>query len=57
MEFANDNDRAKALAWWRGMTEEQQKAVVAKYFNVSAFFAISKSSNMIQRMWSKEVGG
>jgi hypothetical protein len=56
MEFVNDNDRAKALVWWRGMTEEQQKAMVAKYFNISAFFAISKSSNMIQRIWTKEVG-
>ena len=51
-----NTNRTLALQWWRGMSEEQQTAVVVKHkFPESFVGAVSASSSMVQQIFEKEI--
>lgn len=49
------NNRARALEWWRGLTQDQQNDMVKKYFPDYSFILISTSTYKIEIMWETEI--
>ena len=47
----NMETRAKALAWWRGMTEEERKNIVKRHYPSLDFELFSLSSSKIERLY------
>ena len=49
-----ENNRAKALVWWRQLTPSQQQEVVKKHFPDSFFEFVASSSSKIEQMFNIE---
>jgi hypothetical protein len=45
------NNRENALKWWRGLTIQEQKDVVKKYYPSVQFELFTLSSSKIERLY------
>lgn len=58
--MSDNSSRAKALEWWRSLSESNQKVAVRKWREVTSdskrdwpFELIAMSSNTIEQIWNE----
>lgn len=54
MRFFNENTRANALIWWRGLTRADKFRFATKHHKGKPFEFVSTSSILIEKMFKEE---
>ena len=55
MRFFNENTRADALQWWRGLSRADKFRFANSHHKDKPFEFVNTSSMLIQRMFTEEV--